>query len=73
MNSFFSSRVEIQDVYATLLKAGFTKPEITRLLRLQRKWKPGQQDRASLDPDPAHLCFLRWLFERGRLTEELSE
>jgi hypothetical protein len=54
-----------------LYQAGFTQKQIDRLTRLRNQYlKYGRgQDRS--DPDLAHLRFMRWLVEHGRLTEQL--
>lgn len=71
MNQFSSHRTQEQAERLTLRRQGFSEPEIDRLCRLRQKYQPTAQDRLVLEPDPAHLHFLRWLVHRGKLTEDL--
>lgn len=54
----------------TLHQAGFTTLEIRRLLRFRQLFLASEQDQAPADL--AHLQFIRWLVEHGRLTDQLT-
>ncbi len=66
---FSSHRPQNQADRLTLRQIGFSESEIDRLCRLRQKYQPTVQDRLVLEPDMAHLRFLRWLVSQGRLME----
>ncbi len=70
MNSYYSSSSWQRDQKERmqLRREGFSEQEIDRLCRLHRKYRPDRQDRLILEPDRAHLLFLRWLVTTGKLT-----
>ena len=70
MNQFSSPRIDERADRLMLRQRGFSEPEIDRLCRLRRGYQPTEQDRMVLEPDEAHLHFLRWLVQKGKLTEE---
>jgi len=56
---------------ALLRQAGWSELEIERLCRWRERYTPNDQDQTALTPDEAHLRFLRWLIQEGKLTEGL--
>jgi hypothetical protein len=54
-----------------LYQAGFTQRQIERLARFRDQYLKYGQDRDRAVPDLAHLRFIRWLVEHGKLTEQL--
>lgn len=54
-----------------LLSQRFSGEEIQRLSRLQLRHRTSP-DKLDLPVDPSRLSFARWLFEHGRLTEEMD-
>lgn len=72
MNWFYSPWASDQADRTALRQAGFSEREIDRLCQTRRAWKPNEKDGTALDLHQAHLRFLRWLFQEGKLTEELS-
>lgn len=69
MYQFSSRRTQNQEDRLLLQQKGFSESEIDRLCRLRQKYQPTIQDRLVLEPDVAHLRFLRWLIHQGRLME----
>jgi hypothetical protein len=53
-----------------LRKGGFTDLEISRLYHLRQVYVANPLDQAPADL--AHLQFVRWLVEHGRLTDQLA-
>lgn len=51
-----------------LRRNGFTDLEIGRLSHFRQRYNVNQLDRSPAEL--AHLKFVRWLVERGRLTEQ---
>lgn len=70
MSEFFSSVNSNREERAVLRQAGLRELEIDKLCLFRRAYKPNKQDQLVLEPNVGHLLFLRWLKEKGRLTEE---
>jgi hypothetical protein len=69
MYQLSSRRAQNEADRLTLRQKGFSESEIDRLCRLRQQYQPTAQDRLVLEPDLAHLRFLRWLVHQGRLME----
>ena len=63
-------QLDYKEGLETLRKNGFTDLEISRLYHLRQEYRanPLYHDSADL----AHLRFVRWLVEHGRLTDQLA-
>jgi len=64
-------QVNEQEQLAILYRAGFTRVESERLARFRRKYLKYRPDQDQACLDFAHLQFIRWLVEHGKLTEHL--
>lgn len=71
MNWSFSRWASERADRLALRQAGFSEREIDGLCQLRWRYQPNDEDDTSRNPDPAHLCFLRWLVREGKLTEDL--
>jgi hypothetical protein len=73
MNWFYLRRAREQaDRLLTLRQAGCSGLEIDQLCQWSRAYQPNEQDQPALNPHLAHLRFLRWLVQTGKLTEDVS-
>jgi len=63
-------RLNFKEELAALHRVGFTTTEIKRLCLFRRAFIENGQDKAP--GDLAHLRFIRWLVEKGKLTEQLA-
>lgn len=68
MNEFYFSLTSNREERAYLRQAGFNERQIDGLRQLRRDYEPTEQDQVVLEPDQAHLLFLRWLIQNRRLT-----
>lgn len=50
-----------------LRKAGLNHHEIERMTRFRKQFAPGEMDQAL--EDHRRLEFMRWLFQKGKLTD----
>jgi hypothetical protein len=53
------------------LGKSFTPDELKRLDALRQNYT-GHAEHSELMIDPLHLEFMRWLYEQGRLSDDLS-
>jgi hypothetical protein len=72
MNWFSLRRAREQADRLALRQAGCSGLEIDQLCHWRRAYQPNEQDQIALNPDQAHLRFLRWLVQEGKLTEDFS-
>lgn len=63
--------IQYQRHLMMLYGAGFTQKQIDRLTRFRNQYLKYGRDQDRADLDLAHLQFMRWLVEHGRLTEQL--
>ena len=54
------------------LGGAFTSDELERLAALRREYT-GHAEHSELMIDPLQLEFMRWLFEQGRLSDDLPK
>jgi len=54
----------------SMRQAGLTSLEISRLYRFRQRFVIQEQDRSPIDL--AHLHFIQWLIQHGKLTDQLS-
>lgn len=62
-------QLNFHEWFEKLRRAGFTGLEISRLSRFRQVYVVNEKDQAEVDL--AHLQFVRWLVEHGRLTDQL--
>lgn len=53
----------------TLRKSGFSDQQVSRLYHLRQEYRANPLHRGPADL--AHLRFVRWLVEHGRLTDQI--
>jgi hypothetical protein len=63
-------RSNYKEGLAALQGVGFTTNEIERLCRFRRAFVENEQEQAPADL--ARLRFIRWLVEKGKLTDQLA-
>ncbi|GCE19961.1 hypothetical protein [Dictyobacter kobayashii] len=59
-----------KEAIAALRKAGFNHAEIERITRLRKQFVHNELDQSH--NDHRRLEFMRWLFQKGRLTDFAS-
>ena len=60
---------EIYRAVVQLLDSGWSLPGIERLTKLRNRFQHTSEDFPALSVDLLHLEFIRWLVQRGRMTE----
>ena len=55
------NRIEVRN----LERVGFSREQITRLLRIKERYQQGAYQEAT--PEQRRLKFVRWLYQNGRL------
>ncbi|GCE13664.1 hypothetical protein [Tengunoibacter tsumagoiensis] len=62
--------LDYKEANEMLRRAGFTHAQIDRLTRYRRRFLVGEMDQIPVDQ--RHLEFIRWLFQRGKLSDYVA-